>query len=377
MKWFGRLIGNGVLCGLSLVVALCIGELMVRYLAPQKMYRFPQGMFENHPTLQFRLTPHFEGVSKTIEFKTHIRVNAHGLRADREYGRKGPKTFRVLALGDSFTMGVGVEHEDTYGQVLERQLADGDPSQAYEVINAGVPGYNTQQALTYLRQSGFALEPDLIVLGFYIGNDIHDNFNVPAISVQDGFLQEGTPQQGFLPRPLRRYVARTSHLYQLLWPYQRRLFNRSEWANQQQPLAQQLSIYAASPAGQDTEALWGATRRQVEALADLARREGVPLLVVVIPEPLQVDAQRWQAAMRPVASNGVVYRADWPNRRIVNLCRELNLSVLDLLPELAPALSGEPLYIELDGHWTRRGNAVAAMAIHAYLRRQRLIPVSG
>ncbi len=80
MKWLGRLIGSGVLCGLSIVAALLIGELMVRYLAPQKMYRFPQGMFENHPTLQYRLTPHFEGVSKTIEYRTVVRVNALGLR---------------------------------------------------------------------------------------------------------------------------------------------------------------------------------------------------------------------------------------------------------------------------------------------------------
>lgn len=154
----GRLIGTGVLYGLSMVLALLVGELMVRYLAPQKLYRFPRGMFESHPTLQYRLVPSFVGVSKTVEFKTRIRINALGLRAEREYGRKGSATFRLLVLGDSFTMGVGVEQDETYGQVLERRLAAVGQSSAqipaptYEVINAGVPGYNTQQALTYLRE---------------------------------------------------------------------------------------------------------------------------------------------------------------------------------------------------------------------------------
>ncbi len=268
---------------------------------------------------------------------------------------------------------MGVEHEETYAQVLERRLAAGDPSQVYEVINAGVPGYNTQQALTYLRDSGLALAPDLVVLGFYIGNDIHDNFNVPAVSVRDGFLHEGAPASGFLPRPLRNYLARTSHLYKLLWPYQRQLFDRSKQVRQQQRLA----IYAVSPADRDTEALWGATRQQVEALADLTRREGLPLVMVVIPELIQVDAQQWQATIRPTASSGVTYWAERPNRRMMQLCREFDLPVLDLLPVLVPAASGEPLYIKLDGHWTRRGNAAAAMAIYAYLRRQQLIPLSG
>ncbi len=274
-------------------------------------------------------------------------------------------------------MGVGVEHEDTYAQLLERQLKDGDPSLAYEVINAGVPGYNTHQALVYLHESGLALEPDLVVLGFYIGNDINDNFNVPDISVRDGFLHEGTPVSGFLPRPLRSYLSRTSHLYHLLWPYQRRLFDRSKQARQQQRLQQRLAIYSVASDDRDTEALWDATRREVEALSDLAQRERLPLAVVVIPEPIQVDAQQWQATIQPVASDATTYRVGWPNQRMVQLCRELDLPVVDLLPVLTSVAPGEPLYIKLDGHWTRRGNAVAATVIYTYLRQQQLIPVNG
>ena len=144
---------------MSVVVALLCGELLVRYVAPQKLYRFPKGMFENHPSLQYKLTPNFRGIVKTLEYKTSIRINALGLREDREYGRKPPGTYRILAIGDSFTMGVNVELEDTYVKVLERLLESGSDGQTYEVINAGVPGYNTRQELTYLREEGFKLEP--------------------------------------------------------------------------------------------------------------------------------------------------------------------------------------------------------------------------
>ncbi len=382
--WFRRLIGTAVLCGLSVVVALVAGEWMVRYLAPQKMYRFPRSMFENHPTLQYRLTPRFVGISKTVEFKTHIRINALGLRADREHGRKAPKTFRMLFLGDSFTMGVGVEQSETYGQLLARRLSSGGQrlSQSlwptFEAINAGVPGYNTQQAVTYLRESGLALEPDLVVLGFYIGNDVAENYAAPSISVQDGYLQSGVPTYGVLPAPLRRYLALHSHLYQLLWPYQRRLVDRSLWVRKErQRLQRRLAIYAPALDNRQAEALWGATQRQVAAMAKVTRERGLPLVLVVIPEMVQVDRQRWQSLIQPVASSGVTYRLSWPNQRLVALCRELDLPVLDLLPVFAQAAPGEPLYIELDGHWTRRGHAVAASAIEAFLRQQQLLPVRG
>lgn len=391
---FGRWIATGCVFGLSMVVALLIGELMVRHLAPQKLYRFPGGMFESHPTLQYRLAPHFVGVSNTVEFKTRVRTNGLGLRAKREYGRPGPATFRLLVLGDSFTMGVRVEQDETYGQVLARRLTNGErsPTQSpaqppapidkdYEVINAGVPGYNTQQALTYLRESGLALDPDLVVLGFYIGNDITENFAAPSISVRDGYLQSGEASDGVLPAWLRRYLALNSHLYQLLWPYQRWLVDRSLWVRtEQERLRRRLAIYAPTSNGPDDSdfvALWEATRRQLAAMADIARERGVRVAVVVIPELVQVDAQQWQSTIRAVASGEETYRTHWPNQRVVALCRELGLPVLDLLPVLAQAPPGEPLYFKLDGHWTRRGHEVAAVAIDAFLRREHLVPAGG
>ena len=37
----------------------------------------------------------------------------------------------------------------------------------YEVINAGVPGWNLENELAYLQAEGLKYEPDLILLGYY------------------------------------------------------------------------------------------------------------------------------------------------------------------------------------------------------------------
>jgi hypothetical protein len=110
-------------------------------------------------------------------------------------------------------------------------------------------------------------------------------------------------------------------------------------------------------------------------LAEISRGQGLPLAVVVIPEAMQVDAQQWQATIQPMASTGVTYRVNWPNQRLVAMCREFALPVLDLLPVLVQAASGEPLYLHLDGHWTRRGHVVAATAIEAFLHQRQLLPL--
>ena len=72
--------------------------------------------------------------------------------------------FRILALGDSCTFGVGVEDHQTWPAQLQRILAD--RTMETEVINAGVPGYTAFQGKRTLESSGLALEPDLVLISF-------------------------------------------------------------------------------------------------------------------------------------------------------------------------------------------------------------------
>ncbi len=74
-------------------------------------------------------------------------------------------TLRIAIVGDSFVFGSGVQWEDTLGVKLEAALrALGQPA---EVMNCGVPGYNTRNAAVNLAAYVMPLEPDLVVfLGF-------------------------------------------------------------------------------------------------------------------------------------------------------------------------------------------------------------------
>ena len=365
-----------VLFGTSIAFTLVCGEVLVRYTSPQRLYRFPKGMFVNHPTLQYGLTPNFRGTSKTAEYETSIKINSLGLRDDSEYARTSSNRYRMLAVGDSFTMGVGVELEQAYVKVLERLLSSARDERTYEVVNGGVPGYNTHQELTYLQEEGVKLEPDLVLLNFYIGNDILDNFYVPSLSVIDGYLQNGKPPPGLLPSELRTYLIRNSHLYRFIWPYQRQvfgwLFNRPGVDSKKWERETHLSIYSRDGSERAAE-MWDITYKKFKEFVDLSKRHSFGPVVVLIPEPVQSKLRGWKEMIEQQGANEAKYARDNPNRMIVELCVKLGIRVLDLLPVFSETDPDSRLYLELDGHWTPKGNALAANAVYEFVKEQYLI----
>ena len=129
-------------------------------------------VWEQHPTPGAGYTlikpgSHYEWQGIPVE------INSHGLRNPETTYEKSPDTIRILNLGDSVAMGWGVREESTYGRQLEALLNEQSTNDLrYEVINAGVPGWNLENAVAYLQAEGLKYEPDLILLDLTIANDI-------------------------------------------------------------------------------------------------------------------------------------------------------------------------------------------------------------
>jgi lysophospholipase L1-like esterase len=110
---------------------------------------------------------------------TRVRTNGRGLRAPRDFARpKGSGVLRLLLLGDSQAFGWGVEYDETFGAILERDLGRSS-ARTVEVVNAGVPGYNTAQEAALLRRYGPELEPDCVLVLF-----IQNDFGLPHLMLE-------------------------------------------------------------------------------------------------------------------------------------------------------------------------------------------------
>jgi len=94
-----------------------------------------------------------------------VQTDEHGFRTPRFAEKKPPGIFRVVCLGDSSTLGMNVEDDDPYPQVLARLLEEARPGR-FEVLNLGVIGYTSRQGLELIRQRVLHYEPDLVVFAF-------------------------------------------------------------------------------------------------------------------------------------------------------------------------------------------------------------------
>lgn len=108
--------------------------------------------------------PDWLAVHATDEFSVTVRTNALGLRGGPADAAKPAGSYRVLALGDSFPFGFGVEDAEAFPAVLERALAPPPGRARTEVLNAGIAGWSADQYLLFLETRGFALAPDLVLL---------------------------------------------------------------------------------------------------------------------------------------------------------------------------------------------------------------------
>jgi len=114
----------------------------------------------------YELKPGLNEFFKLVRFKT----NSIGLREEREYSLEKPfRTFRVAVVGDSYTLGSGIEVHDTYPKVLEKQL--NNYKGRYEFINFGVGGYSLRQYVAVIKFKALKFHPDLILIGWCAGND--------------------------------------------------------------------------------------------------------------------------------------------------------------------------------------------------------------
>jgi len=99
-----------------------------------------------------------------------FRINSKGFVGPEFDDWPRPGVYRIIALGDSCTFATGF-WQIGYPSMLERLLNSGVPSRRFEVINAGIEGYNSTFALDRIRDELLRFRPHLMII--YIGwNDL-------------------------------------------------------------------------------------------------------------------------------------------------------------------------------------------------------------
>jgi lysophospholipase L1-like esterase len=206
-----------------------------------------------------------------------VDINSHGLRGPEVSYEKPPATFRILNLGDSIVMGWGIHEEDTYGRRLESMLKEeSNGDLRFEVINAGVPGWNLENALGYLLAEGLKYEPDLLLLGLTLTNDIKGDSALLADNQQ----------------PLIKWLRSNTYFWPFLTVQLRWLEARSEGRERIDvitPPSEADKYFPLDPESGQWQEFWN----QVLAIHRLAIENDVPVIIVIFPLEFQVTDESY------------------------------------------------------------------------------------
>lgn len=113
-------------------------------------------------SLFYKFKPGIKGRFGNAEFDTQIEANSLGLR-DNESALQHPA---IVCLGDSYTMGWGVEEEETFPKQLESLTGT-------KVLNGGMSSYGTARELIRLKMLDTTTLTNLIIQ--YCINDYDEN----------------------------------------------------------------------------------------------------------------------------------------------------------------------------------------------------------
>jgi lysophospholipase L1-like esterase len=102
----------------------------------------------------------FNTINIQVPFPQHV-----GFRGIENYSFEKPNnTFRIVAVGTSFTWGVRVNESDTYLKILENMLNQKNLGFHYEVLNLGIPGAFMPERVDAFIENATKYNPDLLII---------------------------------------------------------------------------------------------------------------------------------------------------------------------------------------------------------------------
>ena len=286
---------------------------------------------------------------------------------------KPPTELRVILLGDSFIAGYRVDQEETVGQQLERSLAARTSRQvSVWVAVAGGP----DEYADYLAQYAFRFDPDVVVIGITLGNDLAASYatslDLPLVKGPVALTE--LPPEAY--RSAASLVLLRAHRSLLAWRWYRRAFAAvrpagiTSW-HLDAPTevhffdpGHGLGLYYARDEAGLIDDTFAAVGNDLRKVAESCREHERPCIAALIPQRFQVDPREWAAVAFDYGLASEAFDLGLPNRRVTEVCSDVGLTCVDLLPSLREA--GGRLYMPRgDMHWTAPGHRVAAEALAA------------
>lgn len=367
-----RTVGNVWLAIVSVTltyifVDLAAGYLLIKPLSPPLV----PDQYRHH-----RLVPNSNAQFTQRDFSYVQRVNNLGMRGEDRSAEKRPNTIRIVTLGDSFTMGKGVEDDETFSvgieRILNERLTACSSGLTVEVLNGGVDSYAPILSYIQLKRDIAPLEPDVVIHNLDVSDLVQEAaYRQIAEYSPDGEIL-GVPQRDVREQSLtdraRTWVEKHLFLTRLLLYYANRAFGFKDLAVRNVVTQASFEVAAHTLQGDtvDRDKQWADVFDSIGKIRDLARRIGADYLLTTYPWGHQVNEREWMPGRYGFLPEGAKV-SDSSLQRVYGFASANNIPYVNLLPAFRAYNGDAPLYFQYDNHMTVRGHELMAHSLADHL----------
>lgn len=362
------------LVAIGIITALIFGELFVDKFFPQPVFRelYPYDFhcFTRGDYYWLKLKPNSNCPLKSnIDSfdPVYIKTNSMGLRNPEINPAKGENTLRILFLGDSYTIGWGISEEETFPRVTENYLQKLYPDKKIEVINGGLTGTGIGYHYLFYKNEALRLNPDIVVIGFYLYNDIPENMFLAKWEEDENGLPKSIDSTFFYTDSNGMFYPKTIPLqYKIPYLRQSQLFillmnkfpqSSTNYVFNSRFLDPHICFYKKGCTSLDDAK--ERARKLFEEIRNLTLKNNQKFLVVFIPAEFQIDIKtRINYVPIPLLPS----EKEYPYQYFKGFFDEIGVDYLDLRPNLSNYPNGQ-LFLENDDHFNPMGHKVTAQAI--------------
>lgn len=291
-----------------------------------------------------------------------ITTNSLGFRYD-EVGPKTANERRVLVLGDSVTFGGSVQQDETYPMIAEAHLNStpraGCEETLIRVINGGIGAVDLQNELAILMDSGFQIEPDVVLVGLYL-NDARMSYALqisrfPPLVEQSYFLSwvsskiDGLRWRSTLDRSAFRSIDTERDAF-----HEQNPPTRDSWFENPGGFNRLVGENFVDWGFAWSDEFWHRVEEILWLMKSAADQRDVQLAVVLFPVRYQVQVETPR---------------DEPQQRFAEVMHRMQLPSLDLLPPLRSQYRRYGVDVFFDHcHYRPVGHRIVGEEVARFLR---------
>lgn len=359
------------------VLPLLSVELIMILLEPY----LSMGMYQYDPDLGFKVRP-YSGHTNQFGFN------------DRDYPiPKTPENYRILMISDSFGWRGGLE--GNYTALLEHNFETHYGQHQVDVINTGYIGTHAGEQLSMLKKYGIQYQPDLVILGFFAGNDFIDaDPNRKRIIVNDLFIDIDKNQElKILGYPIifkSRLLLFIQQKYKIAQELARA---KKETRPTEELKPNSLEVLETKPKELPAAAEEGFFTREtylaivrakmdfcnkynlklnfhqehiqfvfdsIDEMNELLEHQSIKFFVAIYPDEYQVNEKLFQDVIAEFDLDEIHYERFCQQIILKQHLEAKNIPYLDLRETFLSQGKNQDLYLLRDTHWNHQGEKLAA-----------------